>query len=227
MKTQSLTFSVIMALLLSSCALFSAREVERLEFFTGEGLDPLTTSEEIKANLRKSASNAGGYYEVFALPLTRPLIQARRQEQAVLRGLNPRQLAELEMQDEQKYLMHKFCAEIDAQITRHHEVKSLKEWSVVVMDAEGVPYEMNWVEPEASLVTSTFMGGHGAEERWHLSSIACADREIEVSPEFSLHITPPFTPWPFPDTMRLRWAFHHNDQERKESSPTYRRYRGY
>jgi hypothetical protein len=213
--------------LTQACSIFTPAPSERIEFFTLQDFDSVTGSEDIRKNLQKSASNAGGYYKVSAMPLTAPYLQARRHELAIARGLSPAQVAELELADRQNFLLNRFCVEVDAEITRHQQVLSLHEWSIVALDGEGVPHTMHWREARQNLVQSQTMGAHGPEDRWLLSSVACTQQDFEVTPEFSVNITPPFTPWPFPDTMRLRWAFYKNSQQAREKSPNFRRYRGY
>jgi hypothetical protein len=211
----------------SGCSLFQARQSERLDFFTGLGPDSPVTSEEIKKNLAKTTSNAGGFYQIQVMPLTRPYLRALRHEQAIMRGLTPRELAEMEIQDELTYLDQKLCVEISAAITRHQAATDLHSWNVVLEDNEGVPRLMNWISQEPEIVQSKVMGPHGEDDSWLVSSKACSVEEFMITPQFSVKLSPSFTPWPFPAQMSTTWQFYDSKKEAKEKSPNFRRYRGY
>lgn len=211
----------------TGCSLLQSNPHERLDFFTGLGPDSLITSEEIKKNLIKSTSNAGGFYKVQVMPLTRPYLRALRHEQAIMRGLTPRQLAEMELSDEQAYLDQKFCVEISAAITRHEAATDLKSWNIMLEDAQAVPHIMNWVEQQPEVVKSKVSASHGQEDSWLVTSKACSTEELAITPQFTIKLSPPFTPWPFPSQMSVSWLFYDSKTEAKEKSPNFRRYRGY
>jgi hypothetical protein len=217
----------LIVILTAGCSLFQTKPQERLDFFTGLGSDSLITSDEIKNNLAKIASNAGGFYKVQVMPLTRPYLRALRHEHAIMRGLTPRQLAEIELRDEQTYLDQKFCAEIKATIIRHQVATDLHSWNVILEDSEGVPRLMNWIEGNPEIIQSKVMGPHGEEDSWLVSSKACSVEQITLTPQFTIKLSPSFMPWPFPAQMQTTWQFYDSKKEAKENAPSFRRYRGY
>lgn len=219
--------SVFALFLLTSCALFQKRPVENLSYITGDGLEASVTSEEIAANLTKNSSNAGGYYQINVLPLSAPYLRAKRQEQSLMRGLTPRELAELEMKDEQRYVLQRFCVRVQATVTRHQAATDLSQWEVLHENSEGVQTQMSWLLPLDPVIRSVAQGAHGPEDQWQFAGEACSDRELPVTPQFHVVLKPPFTPWPFPGYNRLTWSFYEDRQEAKEKSPTFKRYRGY
>ncbi len=216
---------IFLALCLSSCSLFSVKSPERLDYFTAE--NGTASSQEIRENLTKTLTNAGGYYKIGITPLTAPYLKARSSELSAYRGLSASALKEREQKEFNDYLDQKFCVEIQLEVIRHFQALDLMEWEVTMTSGNGEVMPAIWREISRPTIITEFIGAHGKEDRWQMEGIVCTQQAMEITPKFEVTLKAPYTPWPFPKEQTAVWAFHDDPVENKKEKRTFKRYRGY
>lgn len=223
LATRGLGFILMMGFV--GCSFFTPRAPEDVRFMRAD-LELDVSADEIKDNLEKHRSNAGGFYEVYIMPLTPAYLQARQKEMARLRGLDEKERQKLAESETQRYLEGKNCFHLAIQITRHREALSLQDWSASVTDREGRFYELDWTH-FGPVIEGRYQTTHGEVPQWSLSAEVCSRDKIQWERGFDLILTPNFTPWPFPRSFNFQWTFEGTKKERKEKRKSYKRYRGY
>lgn len=216
---------LLILILNASCSFLSPRELEDVRFMKMNGsLD--ASADQIKENLQKNKTNAGGFFDVYVMPLSAPYLQARREEIVRLRGLSESEEAQLKTQESELYLERKNCFQLALQIVRHREAISLQDWEAQVLDHQGRLYELDWTH-FGPVIEGRYQTTHGQVPQWSLSAQLCSRDEIAWEKGFELVLAPNFTPWPFPKSMSFQWVFEGEREERKKKRKTYKRYRGY
>lgn len=218
-------FGLLLIMAFAGCSVFSQRQLEKVEYMR-KGSELSASADEIRMNLEKNQSNAGGFFEVYMMPLTGPYLKARRSEMGLLRGLNSQEKEKLKHKEYELYLKGKNCFQVGLQVVRHREAIEIEQWEASAVDHQGRFHELDWVRVGPA-IEGRYQTTHGKVAQWVLSADLCSSDKMLWEKGLEVVLTPNFTPWPFPKTMNFQWVFEGPREERKKKKKSYKRYRGY
>ncbi len=210
-------FSICLILSLSSCSTLKQDEVDYSEsYITGVGTESLS-SEDIRVNLTRKKTMAGGNYALSAYPISRAYLDAHAKELSAGRSLTASQAKRFEKKLNEKYMNNKVCVDINITIKEFERVNNLKNWRVTLLDSGNRAYTLKWLtEPPLDIalpapISSQRFTYHGKETMWFLAGQACADAIIEMKKGFKLVFKPSFVQWPFEADEKLSWSFNYTE----------------
>ncbi|MFT6068380.1 MAG: hypothetical protein ACJAT2_000147 [Bacteriovoracaceae bacterium] len=210
-------YSICLFLLISSCSTFKKDEIDYSEsYITGVGTESIS-SEDIRINLTRKTTMAGGNYSISAYPISRAYINAHAKELSAGKSLTKSEANKVKRQLDEKYLNDKACIDINLTIKEFQRVNNLENWRVTLFDSSNRAYSLKWLkEPPLEIalprpISSHRSTYHGKETMWFLAGQACADANIEMKKGFKLVFKPSFVQWPFEGDQRLTWSFNYSE----------------
>lgn len=216
MKTLN-TSLLLFFVLLSSCSAFGPRVIDYSDsYVTGLGSEALT-SEEIKINLSRSISMAGGNYKISVYPITISYINSLSRETSEVKGLRKKTSKQFKKKLYKRFLDNKVCLNLEILVTEFKEVSKLESWKLSLIDSNNIAYALAWLPESRSFsglpatVTSMRSSYHGKEEIWSMVGQACAKAEVTMKKGFKVIFTPSFVQWPFPDEVTEEWSFNYTE----------------
>ncbi len=234
------TVITISCLLLTSCAFFQSKPFDETALYLS-GQKPEASVEEYEKNLTRNTSMGGGYYQITAKPLVKPLIIKRFEQTASLRGFSPKEKEKALAKINESFLVDKTCFEFQYEAVRFSQVANLSNWELSFINANGDTLPLKWQKEDLkrpSVKSKTYKAGL-SQPTWLGQGIACGNFQTDFKSGFALKVKPAFVQFPFSSNTLLSWEFperikikdsetgriEEKWEEKKKRS--YKRYRGW
>lgn len=203
--------------LLNSCSSITTDPIDYSEsYITGVGTEGLT-SEDIRKNLIRKTSMAGGNYILNAFPISKAYINSYAKEVSAGRNFNPNQVKNLKKELKEKFLNSKSCVEVNITVKEFEKVNKLENWRLSLIDSRNSSFSLKWLpKPPLNIslpetISSQRNTYHGKETMWFLTGSACTNSIIEMRKGFKLVFTPSFVQWPFESKETIEWSFDYSE----------------
>ena len=209
--------SICLIFVLSSCSTLKKDIIDYSEsYITGVGAESLS-SEEIRKNLKRNTTMAGGNYGVEAYPISKAYINSYIKEISAARSSSPSEVKSLSKRLNEKFINNKACIDININIKEFERVNKLENWRIELIDSKNISYSLKWLpEPPSNTslpkpISSQRNTYHGKETMWFLAGQACTEAIIELRKGFKVVFKPSFVQWPFASQDKIEWSFDYTE----------------